>query len=784
MAHVRSMVCALAAGVSAAVLAGVAGAQTPWSLVLLPDTQFYSDNAGRFPQFLDQTNWIEQNRARLSIAFVSHLGDIVQNGANGGNNVEWDRADQAMDVLDGIGDVLPYSASIGNHDYNTVSSKASGSNSYNFYFGPARYAGQPWYLGASSNNQNHAQIFSAGGRSYLHLNLEWQPNAAAFAWAQGVIDANPGLPVLLSTHEHIIDADSGGNGAGRSAAGTNTWNSFVRTNPRILFTFNGHFHQGTNGLDGEFYLDSLNNSSLQVLEMLSDYQDWTNGGSGYLRVLRFDERHSMVRVRTFTPTLDRYEVDVNSRMNFAYDFAARMDGSAPTISAKTFREGENAYVGTQDTTVNSATPGTANGAATSLSVDSLDGSPAGPNHGLVRFDNIFGAGFGQIAADSDVLVAKLRVRVTNPGSGFTVHRMLIDWTEASTWTSLVSGVAADGIEALAAADSIVGANVTTAPVPVSTLDIDVTPMVRAWMNGEANRGLALLPYASGSNGVDFDSSESATVANRPALLVWTPTEPVTLKTIREGLDGYAGTQDVELRQVDPALNTGANVSITLDSDEPNGSGNDTQALVRFDGLFGPGGAIPANSKVTSAVLVLRVFDEGSGFTVHRALTSWDESATWNSTAAGISADDAEASIEVEASAGANTGTGVTRVGPHYFDVTETVQAWNNGEANQGWVLRPFASGTNGVDFATSENADPSQRPTLIVRYIAPAAPPFCPGDADASGTVNFSDITSVLGNLGTSYGAGNTGPGDADGDGAVNFSDITAVLANLGSVCS
>ncbi|MBL8745580.1 MAG: S8 family serine peptidase [Phycisphaerae bacterium] len=58
------------------------------------------------------------------------------------------------------------------------------------------------------------------------------------------------------------------------------------------------------------------------------------------------------------------------------------------------------------------------------------------------------------------------------------------------------------------------------------------------------------------------------------------------------------------------------------------------------------------------------------------------------------------------------------------------------------------------------------------------APPECPGDADGSGVVDFSDITAVLSGWGT------TGPlGDANHDGLVNFKDITSVLANFGMVC-
>ena len=64
------------------------------------------------------------------------------------------------------------------------------------------------------------------------------------------------------------------------------------------------------------------------------------------------------------------------------------------------------------------------------------------------------------------------------------------------------------------------------------------------------------------------------------------------------------------------------------------------------------------------------------------------------------------------------------------------------------------------------------------------APVCCLGDADASGSVSFSDVTSVLANLGNTYAPGNNEPGDSDCSGAVNFTDITEVLANLGLSCN
>lgn len=64
----------------------------------------------------------------------------------------------------------------------------------------------------------------------------------------------------------------------------------------------------------------------------------------------------------------------------------------------------------------------------------------------------------------------------------------------------------------------------------------------------------------------------------------------------------------------------------------------------------------------------------------------------------------------------------------------------------------------------------------------PLAPVDCVGDADGSGVVDFSDITTVLANFGAVTAP--FGTGDANGSGLVDFSDITTVLANFGATCS
>ena len=106
-----------------------ATAKKSFTVVLLPDTQYYSE---KYPDnYVAQTLWIRDRRKRDNIKFVIHLGDIVQTSTK---KPEWKNADRAMRLLDGV---VPYSMVPGNHD---MVVKTRDSSLYNEFFSPARFA--------------------------------------------------------------------------------------------------------------------------------------------------------------------------------------------------------------------------------------------------------------------------------------------------------------------------------------------------------------------------------------------------------------------------------------------------------------------------------------------------------------------------------------------------------------------------------------------------------------------------------------------------------------------
>lgn len=132
---------------------------------------------------------------------------------------------------------------------------------------------------------------------------------------------------------------------------------------------------------------------------------------------------------------------------------------------------------------------------------------------LMRFENIFGDGPGQIALGSTITSATLTLRVPSdegsaPGSGALVHRMLIGWDATDSWNSLGSGIQADGTEALATADDSIGHNNSSNAINPGFHDFDVLASLQAWSAGADNHGWALMPFMpNGTGGLGFASSD-------------------------------------------------------------------------------------------------------------------------------------------------------------------------------------------------------------------------------------------------------------------------------------
>ena len=166
-----------------------------WTLVVIPDTQHYSQNRGNAPiaYMHDAFDWLVATRNQLNIKFVQGLGDIVESGSF---FAEWDRASAAWNKLYGE---IPFAVNQGNHD--SISS-------INKYFPVANFEGEPWWGGSYEGIHNSYQLFNFYGEDFLFLNIQshdpWgTDNPGARQWANQIIAAHPDHKVLLGTHDTL-----------------------------------------------------------------------------------------------------------------------------------------------------------------------------------------------------------------------------------------------------------------------------------------------------------------------------------------------------------------------------------------------------------------------------------------------------------------------------------------------------------------------------------------------------------------------------------------------------
>lgn len=362
------------------------GRDQRFTIAVIPDTQNYLDHthqrAGGFPfdahAMLDrQLAWVA-TEARSNggpIAFVSAVGDVWQHPSLAIDPLSLARGHRAVanpwlegattpsartvsvelpaarDAYAQLHGVVPFSVVPGNHDYDATFSDArwrpaaeaceidpgdphsigmlhfGGLDSFRDVFGAWSpfFHTMPWYVSSFRGGANSAQVFSAGGYTFLHIALEMDPPGDALAWAADVMDILRGLPTIISTHDYLDTAaqrkpcpiihpsltDPVHNDA------QTVWDDFISLRDQVFLVLCGHQHGEATRVDDNVH-------GHPVVQLLADYQDraqsWLERGlggrvalgDGWLRLLEFDmsDPTPSVHVRTYSTHYDAYSTEL------------------------------------------------------------------------------------------------------------------------------------------------------------------------------------------------------------------------------------------------------------------------------------------------------------------------------------------------------------------------------------------------------------------------------------------------------------------------------------------
>jgi hypothetical protein len=285
-----------------------------FTLIGLPDTQYYVSfgNGGLPAMFTSQTQWIVNNRDSLNIEYVAQLGDCVQHGDS--HVSEWQHADTSISLLEDsvtttLTDGIPFGIAVGNHDQSPSGNPDGSTARYNEFFGSSRFDSRAYYGGHyGSNNDNHYDLFSAGGMDFIVIYFEYDntPDQVILDWADSLLTAYSNRRAIAVTHNML----GTGNPGSFSTQGQAIYDA-LKDHSNLFLMLGGHV--SSEGQRTEIY----NGNTVHAL--LSDYQDRYDGGHGLLRIMEFYPASNTINVKTYSPYTDEYETDSDSEFSLNYN---------------------------------------------------------------------------------------------------------------------------------------------------------------------------------------------------------------------------------------------------------------------------------------------------------------------------------------------------------------------------------------------------------------------------------------------------------------------------------
>jgi hypothetical protein len=344
---------------------------TSFSIAVIPDTQNYVDYRHQRTEgfaldgkelFIAQMQDIAR---RDEVVFVAAVGDVWQHSsvnvdpeheARGKGEIDnpilvnkptpktWDieipGAIEGYKILAASG--KPFGVAPGNHDYDAFWSirgfpprtdkqtfdrlngdagviHVGGLNNFRAVFGEDSefFAGKPWYVDSFRGGANAAQVFEAGGYRFLHITLEMSAGDPVLRWASSVIEAHPGYPTIITTHDYlnargerrsvpIIDLAMGDPDHHNSAE--TIWRELVSAYDQVFMVLCGHHYGQSVRIDANRYGNP-------VYQVLADFQARGQAGvdagaptdkgvvglgDGWYRLMHFDLAAETVTVETWS----------------------------------------------------------------------------------------------------------------------------------------------------------------------------------------------------------------------------------------------------------------------------------------------------------------------------------------------------------------------------------------------------------------------------------------------------------------------------------------------------
>ena len=269
-----------------------------FSFAVYPDTQeeVYPSHNGRFRQ---RSQWLADHRSTYDLRFATHTGDVVNWDTP--DHAQYQIARDAFVPLEQAG--IPYSLSPGNHDTAAVCPGGSAcdpartnsllrdTSTFQRYFNhPSAHREGAYPSGSLDNTYS---VYSAGGVSWMVLNLELWPRLEVVRWAQRVVADHPRHNVIVVTHSYLtstgaISTSAGGYG---DTAPSVLARELILKYPNIRLVFSGHTGVAAHRVDKGVYGN-------RVVSMLNTFHSRTTNP---VRMVEIDTRSNRLKSWVYAP---------------------------------------------------------------------------------------------------------------------------------------------------------------------------------------------------------------------------------------------------------------------------------------------------------------------------------------------------------------------------------------------------------------------------------------------------------------------------------------------------
>jgi len=474
-----------------------------WSLAYLPDTQWYSQGP---PRYAVCQRMFDAVSAEQPVAAIQ-VGDLVQNGYHSGDPSEWLRM---VPLLAGLEQsAVPIATAPGNHD-----------------LGPGLGKSAVTRVGATGAWEQHIgppntfRVVQTPGGPIGLLALEWLAPDWAIEWAWDQMDANPELPVVVSSHSIIGSAHQSrlsnvdtNRGTALENGGAAIWQKLVEPYPQVWAILSGHAHAQDVILRWSWW-------RMPVWGWLANAQDDPLGGYGLWGRIWQDEIGGYAIADTRTSEPDPFPQIPYGQPWPGYRVWPRTVYLPSPVGVLRWglRHLRVTRVQTGVDTCVVRAWGSNHGRSDEVLFADPTGHGSAGEVGLLRFS---------LPALDPSLVLSARVMLTfegqlgGAGPGMFGHAMRKAWLETDSWASVggvVQGVDTDP-KPVIADGPIRGGD---GPENSSTRIYDVTELVRAWIAGtRPNYGIACFrwpdPDDRGAGG--FRSLDWWARTERPMLMI-------------------------------------------------------------------------------------------------------------------------------------------------------------------------------------------------------------------------------------------------------------------------